>query len=290
MQTPLLADAHPVDETTIIVTSGLNWLATQVPHLGWIILGALIFVGLGLAVVWAWLNFRKIKADAESLRRAVQAEETLILANAEGERLRLILQVASVALRRKDAIDYGAGDAPPPKDCDGTRNLCEWIVKILAIEKPDINKMTVWEPTEDGTKLRIAEFHGMNPESSRTLTFEIHPDHSDKDSFAAMAFRNDRIEICDDTQTDPRYKMVTGHPPTHPYRSIIAVPIRQGQRVVGVYTIDSREANRFSDNDQAAQQQYDLYARLFALFIAAPHGVAVDGKVNMATQPALEGK
>jgi transcriptional regulator with GAF, ATPase, and Fis domain len=136
----------------------------------------------------------------------------------------------------------------------------------------------VWRPSEDGSVLEIAEFNGLNPENARNLKLVVHPRKSDEDTFAAMAFRNERIEVCPDTTTDDRYFRLRQGVPTHPYRSIIAVPIRRGKTVVGVYTIDSREPNRFSKDDPTQLQQYELWGQLFALFVTiAPEGGTITG-------------
>jgi GAF domain len=263
----------------------LNWMYVHVPYFV-ILAPVLLAVCLILLVLgytkkfYADADLRKRAEDAEKAQRL--AEDALELANTDNERLRLILQVVVTNLTRRDRIDYGAPQGEPvPIAPDGLRNLCEWIPQILKLEKADLNKITVWRPTEDGTQLEIVEFNGLNPENARSLRLPVKPDKSDRDTFAAMAFRNERVEFCPDTKSDPRYVNVSEGAPTHQYRSIIAVPIRRGSRVVGAYTIDSREPNRFPQDDQAALQQYELYGQLFALFvtIAPENGIEIGGGV-----------
>jgi hypothetical protein len=253
------------------ITDILNWMNVHVPYFsvwGMLLLAVcVILLVYGYTKKWhADANRRQRASDAENAQAL--AEDALELANTDNERLRLILQIVSTNLTRRDRIDHGAPDGKAePSSSDGLRNLCEWIPQALKLERADLNKIAVWRPTEDGTLLEIAECNGLNPENARNLKVAVCPLRSDEDTFAAMAFRNERIEICSDTNADWRYVRLKGSSPTHPYRSIIAVPIIRGRKVAGVYTIDSREPDRFPKDDPAALQQYELWAKLFALFV-----------------------
>jgi GAF domain-containing protein len=273
-----------LDSPPETATQILNYVGDRIHSLAWIIVGAaLLYFG-----ALAYVQVRKVVVEASLIRRARAAESALQLANAEGERLRLILQCVATALQRKTTIDHPEPPGSQSKPMDGVENLVQKIVEILSLEQSDIIKMTVWQPTQDGKRLRIIDNFGMNPESARQLQFDIHPACDDDDSFAAMAFRNKRIEICPDTSTDPRYRKVAGHPPTYPYRSIIAVPIHRGSKVVGCYTIDSRETERFQE-DEDSLQEYKLYAKLFGQFMpieesAIPNGKAIVDSSSQTTE------
>ncbi|HTW84502.1 MAG TPA: GAF domain-containing protein [Candidatus Sulfotelmatobacter sp.] len=250
----------------------LDWMNGHVPFFAWIMLVLLVVI----VVLVARALLVKIRIDEKNRKDAEDAiagqraaENVAEIANAENDRLRLILKMIDRSLRRQDDIEHEEGNAVLP---DGVRYLTEWIVRGLTFEKPDINKLVVFQPSrEDPNVLTVIEQSGMSPESGRAIRWPVRPETDDRDSFAAKAFRNNRIERCDDTQLDPRYVHIDGHAPTQSYRSIVAVPIRHGSRVIGVYTIDSREAARFSAG-QPIIEQLDLYGRLFALFMVPTVG------------------
>jgi putative methionine-R-sulfoxide reductase with GAF domain len=269
--TPPPATIKPGEDVYGWILDILNWLNAHIPYFPYIAVGLFIFAVVTIVRAYAG----KFRADA-SLRRAAEdatkarelAEAALEVATTDIARLGLILQIASTSLMRRDRIDNGPPDGKPqPVPTDGVRNLCEWIPQALKLEQADLNKISVWQPSEDGTELVVAEFNGLNPEHARTLRLPIHPDCDDHDSFVARAFRNERIEICGDTQQDKRYVQLPEGPPTYAYRSIIAVPIWRGPKVVGVYTIDSREVNRFREDDKASMEEYALYGQLLSLFV-----------------------
>ena len=292
----ILADATPAHDEWGWIADVLNWMNAHLPYFPifacLLIAACLIIIAHGYAKKWhADAELRERAEDAEKAQHL--AEDALQIANTDNERLRLILQVIANNLTRRDRIYHGTPtDEPEPKSSDGLRNLCEWIPQVLKLERADLNKITVWRPTEDDSALVVAEFNAMNPESARKITLPIRPATTDRDTFAAMAYRNGRIEVCSDTETDERYSRLRNVPPTHPYRSIIAVPILRGGRVVGVYTIDSREPGRFTKTDEASLQQYELWAQLFALFLtltpetAPPTGDGLsEGKDLPSIQP-----
>jgi GAF domain len=260
------------EATSQAVRTFLDWMNGHVPFFPWIVLALTVV----LAVLATRALLVKIRVDeankkaAEDAAAGMRAAENVAeIANAENERLRLILKMIDRSLRRRDEIDHEEGNAV---NADGLRYLADWIVKGFTFEKPDINKLVVFQQDRDEPgRLSIVEQVGMSPESARAIRWPIYPPTDDEDSFAAKAFRNNRTEWCDDTATDPRYVHIDGHAPTQKYRSVVAVPIRHGTRVIGVYTIDSREVGRFQAG-QPIREQFDLYARLFAIFMVPTVG------------------
>ncbi len=174
--------------------------------------------------------------ERDECRRAeAAAKELSVSLLGQCELRRLVLTTVSVSIQRLNNWQP-ADDRDKYRD-DAMVYLCDWTTRIFAFSKADICKVTIWRPTERGT-LRVWYYNGMAPESADALELEIQPAENDKDTFAAMAFRNHRPEVCHDVGTDPRYHGLE-KAPAHPYASLIAVPIKRAGATVGVLTVDS---------------------------------------------------
>ncbi|MBV8750291.1 MAG: GAF domain-containing protein [Candidatus Eremiobacteraeota bacterium] len=164
-----------------------------------------------------------------------------------------------------------------PAECDhesyqrrALAYLCEWSARIFAFARSDVCKVTLWRPTDHGT-LRVWLSDGLSPESADLLELPVHPTDPDRDTFAAMAFRSGRTEVCHDAGTDRRYHIL-GRAPAYTYASIIAIPIRRGGTTVGVFTVDSPFKDNFRDADQV--QKAETCASLCGQFWELPGAVA----------------
>jgi hypothetical protein len=176
--------------------------------------------------------------------------------------LGLLLLIARSSLDRFDRVRNGGKE--PSSNEDGMRYLCEWLARAMGFQLPDINKVTLFVPDGDpatATHLRVLEHSGISNESARAIRLEI---TEAQPTFAALAFRTGEIQVCQDVGTDLRYRPLK-HAPEHQYKSILAVPIKHGDTVIGCFTIDSLVQGRFGVDEQ---NQGKLFAPLFALFMS----------------------
>lgn len=205
-------------------------------------------------------------AAREAQREAERLAQDVI---GETELLRLALKTAASCVQRVNDMPP-AGSEYDHAVLDARVYVCDWTTRIFSFSKKDINKVTAWLPTENGT-LIVDTYNGMAPESAKALEFEINPSDPDKDTFAARAFRTGEVQVCHDVDTDPRYHQL-GRAPSHPYKSIIAVPIRYKGKAVGALTVDSLFVGNFDSEPQ--KQLAELAGSLFAMFINPPPGEA----------------
>lgn len=247
----------------------IKQLLVQYPVIGTIlIIAVIVFLVIGIfrmvtategTVLWGF----KYKREFKELR---EAREDIVSLVDETRMLSFILRLAYRSLRRFDNIRSNVRSS---RDDDGRQYLCEQIARSYGYFGSDSSKVVLFE--KEGDKLVVWHQSGLDPESARELRFEYHPMDPTKDTFAAMAFRHGEIIVCNDVNDDPRY-VQQGPPALHPYRSIMAVPVKHGDEVVAVYTVDSLAENRF-DADQEEQGRF--FASLFALFIPAKSSLAL---------------
>lgn len=276
--TPLLAEEKTSEKAVDWAADVLNFLQAHIPYFPWILLVVLI----GLAALSIYLGHRlkvkQVTADQAVVAERDEAKEELAVAeaalaevNLNAEVLSLILKTCESSVTR--ANRYGA--TPTTEQRTGAlQYLCEWTGKIFGFGKPDINKVTLWVPSPDSQTLRVRAFSGMSPDSAQALKPPVNPPDTKDLTFAAMAYKNGRVEVCHDVGTDPRYKQLD-RPPRHPYKAILAAPVKRGAAVVGSFTVDSLMPNKFADSEQPkqgevgiqAQQTAELLASLFALFL-----------------------
>jgi GAF domain-containing protein len=131
----------------------------------------------------------------------------------------------------------------------------------MSFEMVDINKVVLF--VKQGDYLTVRAQSGLSDESARAIRLPISPTRPKDETFAALAFRTGEMQICQDVDVDPRYHQLA-KPPTHKYKSVMAVPIFHGDQVVAALTIDSLSVDRFADYEQ---DQGKLFAQLFGLFI-----------------------
>ena len=75
--------------------------------------------------------------------------------------------------------------------------------------------------------------------------------------FSGMCLQKGRILFCDDTEMDPRVDRVASQ--RLGARSIIAVPLLDGRKIVGIFEVFSGTAHAFDDNDI---RQLNLLAKM----------------------------
>ena len=156
----------------------------------------------------------------------------------------IMFKSVEATLRRIDA--FRAGTSEISKD-DALRYLCEWIPKGITYGTSDANKMVVFVP--DGDRLVVKAHSGLSPEAIKGIVVPITPAKSADDTFAAMAFRLGEPMVSANVGEDPRFRPLRGYPPSHPYVSAMAIPIRENGVIVGVYTIDSQREARFGPDE-----------------------------------------
>jgi signal transduction histidine kinase len=99
----------------------------------------------------------------------------------------------------------------------------------------------------DDDLLRIAVTHNVSPELR--AFFEANPLPLSRASNAGRAALERRTIHNRDVRTDPEYSY--GGASVDPYRTVLAVPMLKGQRVLGVITIYRHEVRPFTDNHVA---------------------------------------
>jgi putative methionine-R-sulfoxide reductase with GAF domain len=188
-------------------------------------------------------------------RRMKEARQTIgdlgLLLRGNG----ILFKSIESTLRRIDAIRVQNSDIS--RD-DALRYLCEWIPKGITYGTSDANKLVVFVP--NGDSLVVRAHSGLSPEAIKGIVLPIQPRNTTNDTFAAMAFRFGEPFVSRNVANDPRYHALRGYAPSHPYVSVMAIPIRRNGTVVGVYTIDSQREGRFG-NDQV--RFGELFAWLF---------------------------
>jgi GAF domain-containing protein len=269
-----LVAAHPTAAVVVIVFLSIAAAVGIVVWAAW-----KAGVGETIARVITHKADEKVTTDRDEAReRQRQAEQLAQDVIGEAELLRLALKTAASCVQRLNDMP-----AQGPERDDAVESakvyVCDWATRIFAFSKKDINKVTTWCPTARGT-LKVATYNGMAPESAKELEFDIHPPTPDRDTFAAMAYRAGEAQVCHDVDTDARYRQL-GRPPSHPYKSIIAVPLRKKGQVIGSMTIDSLFVGNF-DTDQQ-RQLAELAASLFAMFLEPAGGEP------LGESPALDG-
>jgi GAF domain len=156
----------------------------------------------------------------------------------------ILFKSIEATLRRLDTFRDGTSTITPDQ---AIRYLCEWIPKGITYGTSDANKMVVFAP--DGPNLVVRAHSGLSPEALKGIVVPVVPEESEKDTFAAMAFRFSEPFVSPNVADDPRFRAMRGYPPSHPYVSMMAIPIRRSGKAIGVYTIDSQRKARFGDDE-----------------------------------------
>ncbi len=176
------------------------------------------------------------------------------------ELFHMSLDVAHDTVTRANRLRYnGARD----QVISALMHLADWTQRIFGFLASDINKVTIWLPVNNQT-LQVGVYNGMSPEAARTISLPIYPSLPTDDTFAAMAYRSGDLLFCSDTDKDHRFHQLK-HSPSHPYKSLIAVPVLLEDKPVGVITIDSIFKATFDSKD--SQQLAKLCASLAALLL-----------------------
>jgi hypothetical protein len=141
-----------------------------------------------------------VKARENAEQREAAAKELSESLLAQLELLRLMATTTAVSIQRFN--DWLPTADHERYQADALMYLCDWTARIFSFAKSDICKVTLWRPTDRQT-LEVAYYNGMSPESAQILELPIQPADPNDDTFAAMAFRSGRPEVCHDVGTDP---------------------------------------------------------------------------------------
>lgn len=257
----LLADGTPPGLEEIL-RQAVTALLKAYPWLAWLLIG-LIVVYCAVGIVRAATSeesrilFGLIswKTESRKMRELSSNLDEVVTSN---RFLGLLLLIVRRSIVRYDAIRHKFGTSTNE---DGLHYLCDWITRAMSFESVDINKVVLFKV--DGANLIVLAQSGLSDESARQIKLPINPPHPDDDTFAALAVRSGEVQVCDDVDSDARYRPLA-RPPAHPYKSILAVPVYHGASVIGCVTIDSLAASRFGPDEQ---DQGKLFASLFGLFM-----------------------
>jgi len=120
-------------------------------------------------------------------------------------------------------------------------------------------------------------------------------------SLAGWSYANDQSVVCEDTQTDPR---TSGLARTHGIRSMVAVPLRHRERMVGQLNVLSQEPNAFDETvvhtlelasvvlsaSLSHAAEFDALTRYRMIFEGSPIGIAKTDATGRTVEanPALE--
>lgn len=108
---------------------------------------------------------------------------------------------------------------------------------------------------------RMAFAAGYRLEAKQRFTLPI------PGSFSRYAFESGQITWSHDLRSDPRF---AEHPyATHPYRSIVSIPLRSGDDVVGVLNVDSSRRDAFPPEDLT-------YLRILAAIVEVSWALAYE--------------
>jgi GAF domain len=250
-----------------IVLDAFQQLFKSYPWLAWLLI-VLVVVYLGVGIWRAWTaeesslfwGVVKWKTGSAERKELLASLREVITSN---RFLGLLLLIIRSSLERFDRIRHG-GLEKSTND-DGLRYLCEWLARAMGFQFSDINKVTLFVPDGDpatATQLKVLAHSGISNESARSLRLEIHETNP---TFAALAFLTGEVHVCQDVGTDQRYRPLK-YAPEHQYKSILAVPIKHGNKVIACFTLDSLVAGRFGADEE---NQGKLFAPLFALFLGA---------------------
>lgn len=244
--------------------SALTGIVKQNPAAGvWALLIFTVLAGGGLGlsflkpheILKGWWEQRKdAKLDAAS-ETVAKLGETLTW-------LRVALDVGRDSVERANSLR--AVSTASARET-AMLHLADWTQRLFGFLEADINKVTLWVPM--GTDLIVAVYNGMRPESAAVLRLPLQPVAPKKQTFAVLAYHSKQMEICSDIDNDRRYQALA-QVASHPYKSIIAVPLIVGTAPVGVLTIDSLRVGAFDDED--AKQLAQLCASLMAVYFNPP--------------------
>lgn len=201
-----------------------------------------------------FLGLFKSSRRLQETRRAL-SEMTLLL-RGRG----VLFKSIESTLRRQSHMR--AGTSPTTND-EALGYLCDWLPRGISFgRKADAHKIVFWVP--DGTDLlKVRASAGLSPESLPKMRYPIDPSDPNDDTFGAKAFRYGKPFVSGDVWSDPRYTNFRGNKPSHPYRSLLAVPVFRGTNVIGVLTLDSVHADAFGPDEVGF---VELFAWLFAEF------------------------
>ena len=244
-----------------ILAQALQAVFKAYPGVAWALV-ALLAVYLIVGIWRAWTaeesslfwGIVKWKTGSTERKELIASLREVITSN---RFLGLLLLIIRSSLERFDRIRHG-GPEKSTND-DGLRYLCEWLARAMGFQLSDINKVTLFGPDGDpdtATQLMVLAHSGISNESARALRLEI---HEARPTFAALAFLTGEVQVCHDVGTDQRYRRLE-HAPEHQYKSILAVPIKHGGRVIACFTVDSLVEGRFGLDEQ---NQGKLIAPLF---------------------------
>jgi GAF domain-containing protein len=239
------------------------WVASIIIVLfaGYLIVGIVMAIRSEESSLFGIIKWRRGTAERarfnEERGRLIDAFNEVVISN---RFFGLLLLMVRLSLSRYDRIRWRIGGS---SNEDALGYLCEWISRAVGFQVPDVNKVTLFvpdAPSSTAADLIVKASAGLSPESARAVRLPL---HDAEPAFAVLAFRTGRIQLCQDVGTDPRYHQLK-HPPAHEYKSILAMPVMHGEKVIASFTIDSLAVNRFGPDDE---NQAKLFAELFALFM-----------------------
>jgi transcriptional regulator with GAF, ATPase, and Fis domain len=155
--------------------------------------------------------------------------------------------------------------------------LLPGIGSILTKQKGNNHRVAIF--VKDGEELRIHQGYGYSTEGKKNLRLAM-------DSSAGYAFTTGEVYSSGDVLSPGnRFKV---HPKaTKQYRSLICVPIKCGDHILGVLSVDGEEPNSFTkdDEDYLTYLANSLYILLhFEMFmefmIESRKGGEIDGAIN----------
>jgi GAF domain-containing protein len=197
----------------------LHWvLGLAVPLRVWLEIAAGLFV-LTLGFVLGQ-RFGFARSDPNVDRYAEHTSDAL-------ETLQKVMLGAIAPVKIRDFVQEG---------------LFEPAHAILANETRGQVRFSVLVP--DGSDFVMRHALGHDVESRRAFTLPIH------ESFAGLAFNEREAKYAEDTQNDDRFKPHPRARPGREYRSIVAVPLLEGDEVFGVFVAVAQHPRAFSRADR----------------------------------------
>jgi signal transduction histidine kinase len=189
------------------------------------VIRSVLVIGLaGPALVWLTLTWAAQAAMAEA-----DAQKELALRNREAQRRAVHLQTASYIAQQMIAF------------LDLNSLLAE-VVRLIRL-KFDYDHTHILLVDEERNELVLREAGGPHAESikARGLRLTI-----GSDSITGWVAQTGQILLCSDVTTEPRYYATELVPET---QSELAVPLRVGNRIVGVLDVQSNRKNAFDKED-----------------------------------------
>ncbi|HWB22234.1 MAG TPA: GAF domain-containing protein [Gaiellaceae bacterium] len=135
---------------------------------------------------------------------------------------------------------------------------------LLVRERNEDVRLSVLVPADEPpTRWRMRWAAGHRPESVRNYTQEI------DQTMAGIAFRRGEFVESANVRTDGRF---TPHPKeSRPFDSLVSLPLRIGERIVGALTVVSTRSDAFSESDVAFIK---LIGAVLDLLLAMEHDFA----------------